>query len=160
MRDEKPFEVFVNQSNPLTDGWSKPLTPQQAADKIECLIGNKIAGAVVKIPVEIMMQFKDMHICFPGTVCSVENSESTDYLDGWFEYHECTDGGAWQIRVTWEGDRHRKKVELEEITEDVVMTLQKFSAIIRIAVEGVKKQPTLDEINKKMWDLVDDEVRA
>ncbi len=162
--DNKPFEVFVNQQDPLTDGWSNPLTAAQVQAKLRQLIVNKIKGAVVEIPEAILIQFKDMHICFPGVVCSVENDRSTDRLDGFFQFFEGDKGdeneeaeypnGVWNVKVTWDGDRHKKKVELAEMSEDLPATLVKFSAIIRIAVDGVKQQPTLQELNKKMWDLV------
>ncbi len=152
--DDKSFEIFVRQDDSLSDGWSKPLTAEQASTKIKTLISNKLNGAIIAIPVDIMAQFKDMHICFPGVVCSVENDSSTYALDGWFEYIECEDGGTWKIKVTWSGDRHRKRITLEEITDDVVNALTRFTAAIKITIDGVKQSPPIEEINKKMWGLV------
>lgn len=155
--NDKTFEVFVNQNDSLTDGWSNELTAAQVRVKLAQLIANKIAGAQIEIPETILAQFKNMHICFPGVVCSVENISSTEQLNGFFEYFERCEmypGGTWRIKISWEKDS--KSVVLEEMSADVILTLSKMSAIVKIAAEGILQQPTpkIEEINERMWGLV------
>jgi hypothetical protein len=159
MDDKKSFDVFVNAQNPLTDGWSKPLEAKQVRGKLKAMISVKLPVMDVDIPEDILLRFKDMHWCFPNTVVCVENSHTLGQLDGFFEYLEPLDEddkryGIWNVKVTWEGVGHKQQITLQEMTTDVPNTLSKFVTCIDMAVAGVKKNPPIEEINARMWDLV------
>ena len=148
--DDKTFEVFVNQGNDLTDGWSKPLTATQNRAKLKGLIAAKITDMEVDIPEDILARFAKMHWCFPSSVVSIENGHEDGHLDGHFEYHE--EAKTWQVKIVWENQRRcTQRITLEEITTSVVNT---FSEIISKIDRLLKQEPTPEEINKRMWDLV------
>jgi hypothetical protein len=116
------------------------------------LIANRIPGAEVDVSEAILIRFKDMHWCFPGSVVSVENDGGQ--LDGFFDYSK--NPGIWTVKVTWEDDDKDTRVTLEEVTTDVPGTLARFVACIGILMAGVKESPTIEEVNRRMWGLVDD----
>lgn len=139
---DKSFQIFVNQGDSLTDGWSKMLNALQTRIKI-------IAISTVDISEGILVRFKHMHWCFPGTVMTVENDHEAGQFNGHFEYVD----GVWKIKIVWRKGG-TQKITWEGITSELSNYLIGFFQRMEISqLSYMVASPPVEELNKKMWEL-------